>query len=142
MAYRRDCVFVFDFDGVIYDPVSGEPRSVGVEALREAARLGRVYIVTGRSERDMRVIREVLGEAGVRVPVIARPPGIVGDEVSVKLELWSRLLAVEECILEVHDDNEDVLSAARRRAIGALVLHHGDRCWSIRGRSLIRACNI
>ena len=142
MHSLEDCVFVFDFDGVIYDPIEDKPRPVGIEALRTAASVGWAYIVTGRPEREVSFIRAVLAEAGLRAPILARPRNLRGNEVLVKVELWSRLLEEEECILEVHDDKEVVLHAARRYARGALVLHQGGQCWSIRGRSLIPVCNL
>jgi len=133
-------VIVFDFDGVLY---SGEgARRLGVELLRKALEDGyRVYIVSGRRRRDLPIIRSVLEESGIGIRRLA---GILlrdrGSETGFKLEAYTRVLDLESCILEIHDDNPEALWPARRMVTRGLVLHHNEECSVLYGSSVFEEC--
>jgi hypothetical protein len=133
-------VFVFDYDGVIVS--EGEPRSLGVEALREALSIGgRVYLVTGRRERNVHAIRSLLRSLAIPHQRIA---GVItrgkGSEVSHKLEAYREISDHEGCIGEIHDDNPEALWPARRLVSRGLILHYDNYCEAIYGYSMLRAC--
>ncbi|MCE4599498.1 MAG: hypothetical protein F7C81_04800 [Desulfurococcales archaeon] len=148
MKYRdleNGCsVIVFDVDGVLMDESGSTPRSKGLELLAEAVAGYRVYIVTGRSEAERGVIVELLRNSGIRVGdlagILMRPRGDKSSEVALKVRLLNRVIDVEGCILELHDNNPRVLDAARKLVRGALVLHYNDGCETLKGRSVLGKC--
>jgi len=133
-------VIVFDFDGVLYDGESA--RRLGVGLLKRALEQGyRVYIVSGRHRRDLPIIRRVREGSGVG---IGRLASILlrdrGSETGFKLEAYTRVLDLESCILEIHDDNPDALWPARRMVTGGLILHHNEECSVLYGSSIFEEC--
>lgn len=133
-------MIVFDFDGVLYDDDGA--RRLGVVLLRKALEDGyRVYIVSGRRRRDLPIIRSVLEENGIGIRRLA---SILlrdrGSETGFKLEAYTRVLDLEHCILEIHDDNPEALWPARRMVTGALVLHHNEECSVLYGSSVFDEC--
>ncbi len=133
-------VFVFDYDGVIYDREG--IRSKGIEALQEAISLaGIIYIVTGRWRKEEKTIRRVLVEAGVSHNKVKR---IItrrrGSEIAHKLEAYTSIIDYEGCIGEIHDDNPEVLWPARRLVTRGLILHHNNECEPIHGYTLLDSC--
>ncbi len=134
-------VYIFDFDGVLIDS-EGEPRRVGVEALRQAAGMGRVYILSGRPPRDRGKVLGVLRSLGVLAVVedviLGRGRGVPEEE--YKYERALEILSTEGCILEVHDDNPRVLDRLSRLARGGLVLHYNGYCTPVRGHTTIQVC--
>ena len=139
-------VFIFDFDGVLAKAAEGEapaPRLLGISLLRTATARGIVYIYTGRHCRERDLILSLLREWGIRPSringILCRSSGV--SEVDAKLGHLARVLEVEGCIGEVHDDNPYILSSIRRHTrFHALVLHYDDSCEVIQGRSLLGGC--
>ncbi|BAN89930.1 hypothetical protein [Aeropyrum camini] len=131
-------VVVFDFDGVLAETSGGEVRQrpLGVVLARRLIGRGyRVYIVSGRPDREEGLIKRLLREwciplAGVR-GILLRRSGV--GEVDHKLESIMQIEAREGCVGEVHDDNPYVLEALRRRA-ETLVLHTPQGCEVLKGR--------
>jgi len=134
-------VFAFDFDGVIAYP-GGEPRRVGIEALQEALQLGAVYIVTGRPQADRSVVHSLLRREGIPLSRIRR---IIlrggGGEVWHKLESYRWIVDVEGCLGEVHDDNAEVLYAARRLVQRGTILHFNEHCEPLTGYTVLESCS-
>ncbi|MCE4603272.1 MAG: hypothetical protein F7B18_08830, partial [Desulfurococcales archaeon] len=110
---------------------------------REAAGMGRVYILSGRPPRDRGKVLNVLGDLGlihlVEDVVLGRERGVPEEE--YKYEMALEILSTEGCILEVHDDNPRVLDRLSRLARGALVLHYNGYCTPIKGSTTIRICS-
>ncbi len=147
-----DCnVLVFDFDGVIVEPVSLYewdpsnivPRPLGLTLLTRALDVGVVYIVSGRSISWENYLKKFLKENGISIRNIhfclrESPLG----ELDHKLKCSLSLLEREGCILEWHDDNRYVLDSIRKRVCGGLVLHYSDKCEIIYGKSIFEQfCN-
>lgn len=134
-------VYVFDFDGVVVD-YEGEPRWVGVEALRQAAERGIVYIVSGRPARDRGKVLRILKDLGldglVHGVILGRRRGEPEEE--YKYERALELLSSEGCILEIHDDNPRVLDRLSGIPRGGLILHYDNNCTPVKGRTSLPAC--
>jgi len=137
----QDCmVFAFDYDGVLAYP-GGEPRPLGLRALLEALGLGPVYIVSGRHASDRGEMLALLRREGVPVSRLA---GVIlrvkGDEAWHKLEAYRGIVDREGCLGEAHDDNPEILYAARRLVSRGAILHYNDRCEPLIGYTILNSC--
>jgi len=140
-----DCrVYIFDIDGVLLYP-DNSIRNIGINALKWALDHGRVYIVSGRSRRDVGVVYKLLKSVGVQVNhlsgIYMREPGDYRGELAVKLDYIMGVLSSEGCILEVHDDNTSVLNSVRRIVRGGVILHYNEYCEPLYGESTIPVCS-
>jgi len=102
------------------------PRSVGIQLLLDRLGRGVVLVLTGRPYRLYRATLRELQGFGVpvdRVVVSMRPRGDRRRDVEFKASVLARIPKVAE----VHDDELEVLEAARRLHPEArLFLHRGD----------------
>jgi len=113
----RECVYVFDVDGVLLEkrgPVgSGEGapgKTPGMLVLEDRARKGKVVVLSGRSVSERRKIVEELARRGLDPGLVER--FIFRDEDRNPRE-W-KLKAIEEIaedeeVCEVHEDDEEML---------------------------------
>ncbi len=145
-ASHEDCsVFVFDFDGVLAASTEGGrivAREAGISALREALGVGTVYVLSGRVSQEKWIIKALLSQEGLYrgVKVVTRRPGDKRSEVDYKLSELLRILEVEGCIGEIHDNNPYVLEAARRHVLRGGILHYDNTCEPLYGFTVLEAC--
>ncbi len=147
MAGGEECfVAVLDVDGVLLRRGIGgevEVRRLGVEVARSLAEAGyRLHVHTGRRPGDRGLVLSLLREAGFplssTVCLMFRGERGVG-EVEWKLSALQEALEREGCVGEIHDDNPEVLEAARRM-VGGAVLHWDEYCGLLYGSTAAPQC--
>lgn len=110
-----------------------KPRNVGIELLKDRAKLGSILIITGRPKRLKEItIDQLIRFAGVKPDgIFMRMDNDYRPSVRLKIELLTRAIKEGYELIELHEDDEEVLKEVKREFPWIKLYLHSDNSFKV-----------